>query len=91
MHIGPQPRTLASLAASLSSEYFASTTYVSKMVIGRPNDTIGLILATCEHTVIPQSLIPRFLTGYGCSGVARVFPGGELAHPEGQNEELEEN
>ena len=22
-----------------------------------------------------------------CSGVARAFPGGRLAHPEGQNEE----
>ena len=26
-------------------------------------------------------------SGDACSGVARAFPGGRLAHPEGQNEE----
>ena len=30
-----------------------------------------------------------FLWGV-CSGVARAFPGGQLAHPEGQNEEENE-
>ena len=28
-----------------------------------------------------------FLCGNGNSGVARAFPGGRVAHPEGQNEE----
>ena len=46
---------------------------------------LGLALATIE----PQSFSLE-ISALACSGVARAFPGGRVAHPEGQNEEENE-
>ena len=42
-----------------------------------------------EVTVMLQDSDPKQGV-VSCSGVARAFPGGQLAHPEGQNEEENE-
>ena len=39
-----------------------------------------------KNQSIPRE-IERSLVAHGFSGVARAFPGGQLAHPESQNEE----
>ena len=45
------------------------------------------------ETNVADSISPTRVTGlnkHGSSSVARAFPGGQVAHPEGQNEEENE-
>ena len=41
----------------------------------------------CDTANINFAVLTFNFWAFICSGVARAFPGGRLAHPEGQNEE----
>ena len=77
----------SSQVCNLFTNHSSVLNIIGLHVFGKKNHHI--ILSFSDHTGI-LSYMSIFPVRQVTSGVARAFPGGQLTHPEGQNEEENE-